>query len=301
VSSSCALTSRSGSEELAGTAPVATGWMLVEQPGSWGPKALRDSELDHQVATSLERAGEESGVRVQLVRRPGRRGHHGRPSVRTVVLANTSAHPWAEIVELTDDEALGRIDPAVTLSSQPPGLGLPVRLPLLLVCTHGRRDRCCATYGRPIVDALAALHQDQVWEVSHIGGHRFAGNLVVLPEGLVYGGLDVPRALRTVDLHLAGRVALSHARGRSGWDRPVQAAELALRRDLGEDGLDAITPVAHVPDREGGAEVELRHLDGRRWRVGVTFEPTHEPRLLSCDAEEAEDPGRYRVGTITAL
>lgn len=299
MSGSCALTSRTSSEELAGTAPVAAGWVLVEQPGAWGPKALRDSELDPHVAATLERAGEAAaGVRLQLVRRPGRRGHHGRPGVRTVVLAHAGPTPWAEIVELTDDAALSGIDPAVTLAARPPGIGLPVRLPLLLVCTHGRRDRCCATYGRPIVDALAALHQDQVWETSHIGGHRFAGNLVVLPEGLVYGALDVPAALRTVDLHLAGRVELSHVRGRSGWSRPVQAAELDLRRELGEDRLDALEPVAHAPDRVGGTVVDLRHADGRSWRAGVSFEPTHEPRLLSCDADEAEDPGRYRVHAL---
>jgi hypothetical protein len=301
VSSSCAVTARAGSEELAGTAPVATGWMLVEQPGSWGPRALRESELDDEVAAALELAVAETPVRVQLVRRPGRRGHHGRPLVRTVVLAHTGTRPWAEVVELTDDAALAAIDPTVTLSARPPGIGLPVRLPLLLVCTHGRRDRCCATHGRPIVDALAALHQDQVWEVSHIGGHRFAGNLVVLPDGLVYGGLDVPRALRTVDLHLAGRLELSHARGRSGQDRAVQAAELALRREIGEDHLDALEALEHAPRREDGAMVGLRHVDGRRWRVEVAFEPTHRPRLLSCDAGEPQDPGRYRATSITRL
>lgn len=301
MSSSCALQSRASAEAIAGTAPFARGWMLVEQPGSWGPQALRDSELDDGLAAGLERRGEDAGVRVQLVRRPGRRGHQARPSVRTVVLAHTGDDPWAEILELTDDTALDRIDPAVTLDARPPGIGLSVRLPLLLVCTHGRRDRCCATYGRPIVDALAALHQDLVWEVSHVGGHRFAGNLVVLPDGLVYGGLDVPRALRTVDLHLAGRLELSHARGRSGWDRPVQAAELGLRRELGEDHLGVLTPVEHTPDGDGGAEVVLGHVDGRRWRVEVAFEPTHEPRLLSCDADEATDPGRYRVGGFTPL
>lgn len=297
MSQGCALTSRAGAEELAGTAPVATGWLLVEQPGSWGPTALRDSGLDDAVAAGLELAAAEVPVRVQLVRRPGRRGHHGRPSVRTVVLAHTGPTPWAEVLELRDDAALADLDPAVTLEARPPGIGLPVRLPLLLVCTHGRRDRCCATHGRPIVDALAALHQDQVWETSHVGGHRFAGNLVVLPEGLVYGALDVPRALRTVDLHLAGRLEVTYARGRSGLDRPAQAAELALRRTLGEDRLDALVTIEHVPDEHGGATVELRHADGRHWRVEIVHEPTHEPRPLSCDAE-AQDPGRYRAVSI---
>ncbi|MBV9923283.1 MAG: hypothetical protein JOY78_20875 [Pseudonocardia sp.] len=59
--------------------------------------------------------------------------------------------------------------------------GRPVDDPLLLVCTHGRRDRCCALDGRALVRALVEAGEPDVWECSHLSGHRFAPTALVLP------------------------------------------------------------------------------------------------------------------------
>jgi hypothetical protein len=50
--------------------------------------------------------------------------------------------------------------------------------PIYLVCTHGRHDACCAVRGRPVAAALAAAYPERTWECSHIGGDRFAANVV---------------------------------------------------------------------------------------------------------------------------
>ncbi len=46
--------------------------------------------------------------------------------------------------------------------------------PLALVCTNGKRDRCCALLGRPLAAELASSGVEGVWEVTHLGGHRFS-------------------------------------------------------------------------------------------------------------------------------
>ena len=67
---------------------------------------------------------------------------------------------------------------------------LPHRDPLVLVCTNGRHDPCCATFGRPLARVLReGARRDDVWECSHIGGDRFAANIVILPEGPVLRAL----------------------------------------------------------------------------------------------------------------
>src|SRR5690606_7696048 len=91
---------------------------------------------------------------------------------------------------------------------------------LFCVCTHGRHDACCAERGRPVAAALEAAHPEQTWEVSHIGGDRFAANMVVLPHGLYYGRLDAVSALGVAGTHLAGGLDLDHLRGRSGLGMP---------------------------------------------------------------------------------
>nr|WP_246416394.1 sucrase ferredoxin [Nocardioides luti] len=116
------------------------------------------------------------------------------------------------------------------------------------VCTHGRHDACCAERGRPVAAALAQAHPEETWEVSHIGGDRFAGNMLVLPHGLYYGRLDPVAALTAAGAHLGGQLDLDHLRGRSGHPMPVQAAELALRRELAETRVDALRLVRRSAD-----------------------------------------------------
>lgn len=305
MSTTCADAARTEHEPPAGTAPTALGWLCVEQGGAWGRKADRESGLDASVAAHLAGTAEPLPVRLQLIRRPGRPGvdgelDRGRAGVRTVLLAHCGADPWLERLEVDDVRALLDLDPAVCASPTAPGIGRPVTEPMYLVCTHAKRDRCCATYGRPIADTLGALHPAQTWEVSHLGGHRFAGNLLVLPHGSLHGGLDVAGAVRVVDLLAAGRVDLASARGRSALPRPAQAAELLARTALGVDRLDAVA-VAHLHDLGDGRSRIHLDVDGRAYVVEVALEPTGMPRLMSCDADEPEDPGSYRLLELTAV
>jgi hypothetical protein len=297
TAATCAGLARANGASLPGTAPVATGWLLVEQPGAWGRKALTASALEPALGASLDEASGDD-VRVQLIRRPGRTTAGTTPVRRSVILAHTGPTPWAEQLEVDNDADLYDLDPNVTASPTPPGLGPSVRTPLWLVCTHGRRDRCCATWGRPIVDALAAIHLDAVWEVSHIGGHRFAGNVLSLPTGEVYGGLGVPDALRVVDLHRAGRRDVAHLRGRSGLPRPAQAAEILARQQLGLDAADRLHVTgSDAPTGDGSVTVHL-DVDGVAHEAVVVAVPTGLSYPQSCDSDEAEDPGRFELRTL---
>lgn len=287
-----------------GTAPLARGWLLLEVPGAWPRTALDADRADPELVAWLHRAGGTADLRVQAIRRPGPAGGPTRrTSGRTVVLAHAGARPWLEVRADATDADLLALDPAVCTQPEPPGFGAAVPGPLLLVCTHASRDRCCATLGRPIAATLATLHPEATWEVSHIGGHRFAGNLLVLPDGLAYGGLDVATAVEVVEAHAAGRVDPTHLRGRSSLPRAAQAAEVLVREQVGADHLGAVTDVVLTGERPAAGrgtdtEVTLR-IGGRRHRATVRWMPTGTPRLVSCDASEEEDPGAYELLTLT--
>jgi hypothetical protein len=305
VSLTCAETTHDAAETTAGTAPVALGWLLIERAGAWGRDALTASAIDPVVGAAVAATCKPLPVKPVVIRRPG---PHAAPSQadgsggHVVVLAHTGAIPWAERLVIDDDRELLELDPAVCAAPEPPGLGEPVEGPLLLICTHGKRDRCCATLGRPLVDTLAALHPDETWEVSHIGGHRFAGNLLVLPEGLAYGGLDVAAGLSAAAGHLAGRLDLDHLRGRTALTRPAQAAEIAVRERFGIDRLGGVEVTAvEWNDADGEAEDGLHRVavdvEGARVVVEVVQRPIGA-RLLSCDADEPEDPHTFEVRWI---
>ena len=132
-----------------------------------------------------------------------------------------------ELLDL-DLEALG--------AGRSPGL-VPSDEVILCVCTHGRHDACCAEKGRPVAAALSEAYPEEAWEVSHIGGDRFAANLLVLPHGLYYGGVDAASAPRVAEATHDGRLALAFAGTDELWRLPLPAAEperLRFEAHLGE-------------------------------------------------------------------
>jgi hypothetical protein len=164
---------------------------------------------------------------------------------------------------------------------------------VLAVCTHGRHDACCAERGRPLAAALAgSRHAEAVWECSHIGGDRFAGNLLVLPRGLYYGHLDAAAALDVADALADGRLELDHLRGRSDVAMPVQAAEIAVRRRFDLVGVDDVRPTAA---RRDGALTTVS-LDAAGREVVVQVRRVLEPaQRLTCGAQRDEAVPRFEV------
>ncbi|GAB2890968.1 sucrase ferredoxin [Streptomyces mayteni] len=294
--STCTTLSQALTEPLAGTASAARTWLLIEQPGPWGPDALVDSHLDPAVGRALEAATAGTGVRVALIRRPGR--HADRPGGRRAYLAHTlPGNAWVRVTDHVRPERLLDLDFARLGAGDHDGRWEPHRgEPLTLVCTNGRRDRCCALLGRPLAAELVASGGSEVWEISHIGGHRFSPTLLVLPHGYAYGrmtAVGVKSVLAALD---DGQLVTEGCRGRSAWDRPGQAAELAVREATGEHGLDALAVLA---DR-GRDGIVVGHTDGRRWRVTVAEHTAGEPAPASCGALFETRP-RIAVTDIVTL
>jgi hypothetical protein len=165
--------------------------------------------------------------------------------------------------------------------------------PLFLVCTHGKHDPCCARRGRPLYEALRdELEPDWVWQVSHIGGDRFAGNLVCLPEGLYYGRVDRENAGSVLDEHLDGRILMENYRGRSIHTFAVQAAERAIREQTGLVGIDDL--VLRRVEQDGTLTRVGFSAGGTTYDVRVDREAGDLTRL-TCGSEALERPPRFVV------
>ena len=236
----CAAASRARGDDLAGTASTVRSFLLLEHAGSWGVDALRDARLPDGLGEHLAAEGRRHAVRVLLVRRPGARASRG--PVRVLLARAAGPESWLETALLDRPDDVRDLDLAALGSGRSVGADR-VEEPLFAVCTHGRHDACCAERGRPVALGLGGgPHADAVWETSHVGGDRFAGNLVVLPRGLYYGGLDAASATVVAAATAEGRVVLEHLRGRSDLPMAAQAAEVALRRRLDLTGVDDVRP-----------------------------------------------------------
>jgi hypothetical protein len=278
----CADLSRENDEPLAATASRIDNWFLVEYRGLWTRDALAGSGLTDQVKQHLrEQVASVPHARLLFVRRPDRRG-------TPRLLAFTAAsRPGETRVTRTEFETYEDLR-GVELRA-----GVGVDHPLFLVCTHGKHDPCCARYGRPLYEALRdELEPEWAWQSSHIGGDRFAGNLVCLPEGLYYGRVDRDDAGSVLDEHLERRILLDHYRGRSIYTFPVQAAERWLREQHELTGIDDLA-LAHV-ERSEDAIHAVFALGGETHRVHVEGQ-SGDLTLLTCHSETPKRPPRFVV------
>ena len=293
----CAAASRERDEALAATASRVERWLLVEHSAAWGPESIPSGRMALPVARALAVAADAALARLLLVRRPaGQPGEDGRwvyavdsrPG-RERVLARHVAH---------DDELLVLQPPYGEVRD-----GWEERSePLYLVCTHGRHDRCCATRGRPVAAALADKHPETTWECSHLGGDRFAANLLVLPDGLYFGRVEAQEAVGLVDALADGTLAADHLRGRSSLPLPVQAAQHFARtrlRRYARDDLALRQQAGAGPDRW---RVRLSGLDGSPdVDLVVRYDRSGQgPHVLTCGAQARTAPV-FRLDELQVL
>ncbi|MDQ1049148.1 sucrase ferredoxin [Streptomyces sp. V4I2] len=305
--STCSTVSQELDEPISGTAATARTWLLLEQPGPWGAKALTSSHLDPALGRALEAAAKGTDVRVALIRRPGRHADSGTPTTRHVYAAHTlPGNAWLRSATTRDPRELLDLDFAALGTGDHSSFdtaldGRPhTGEPLALVCTNGKRDRCCALLGRPLAAELAASGVGGTWEVTHLGGHRFSPTLLVLPYGYAYGRAEAHAVKEILHSVQEGRIVVEGCRGNSAWERPGQAAELAVRSAMGEYAADALTVVR----TEGAAprwEVTVAHADGRRWRVVVAQSASLPARAESCGASVLGSPARMDVVAVREL
>lgn len=276
---SCSLESARLGEQLAGSAPYAVAWVAIEQNGPWGAKAFTSSHLDPALGKEIESRAAAYDVRPSLIRSPGRHADDHHEGQRRLLLAySLPGASWLAEGCIDSAEEVLDLDWAALAAGDASSFGFLERTdrPHLLVCTNGTRDVCCATYGRPIAAAARAAHPEQVWEVTHTSGHRFAPTTVLLPFGTLHGRLTSAAAIEILEEASEGRTVLTGSRGRSCWGAAGQVAELAVREETGELGLNALEV-----DGDGDTWT-VTHRDGRTWQVTTTVQDTGLERAESC-------------------
>jgi hypothetical protein len=271
----CSVRAQLRGDPMLGTAFPAARVLLVEQPGPWGRAGLRESNFDPATASALERRANSAGVRVQAIRRPER---SPRGALRSWALADCrDGHEslrWghfdadAELLELPLDGTVGTLDDE----------------PLYLVCAHSKHDTCCALRGRPVAAALHKVRRGRVWECSHLGGDRFAANVLVLPAGLLYGRVLPIAAQEFVAATEADEVVGALLRGRVGLPSVAQAALAFAYAHLAIRKRNALHVVSVSPVEDGLAKVRL---DGPHGLLDVTV----HVEKVTADGLTCANPG----------
>ncbi len=193
----CSFLTRQSGEPLAGTAPFARHFVFISWPKKfWQYEAL---EAKGGFPQGLKKwMKEQSKV-------------NGKISIRLVSHSGLN-HDKVDIFiypeKLCYSKVLPEDIPAVLESHFRYGdttsfSAAEIEQDQILICTHGRHDKCCAKFGQELADKMRyhVLKQKtsiEVWESSHLGGHRFAPTMLDFPTGLAYGRLtpdEIPNFL----------------------------------------------------------------------------------------------------------
>ncbi|MBB3141530.1 sucrase ferredoxin [Halomonas organivorans] len=223
----CADLSREQDDPLAGSGAHAEHNLLISWPrAKWTRKARQASDMPEDLVRALDAIAAD-GRRVNLIHR------HDQPDgIHRVFLMPERRDFVVPREALEDFLSAWRSGGSLTAWERE-----GVERDLLLCCTHGKKDKCCAKYGYRTYKALAgavATHglPFEVWESSHLGGCRFAASLILLSPVRKYGRITPEQALPFLEAEARGQRFLPGYRGDSRLTPAQQCAQLAALEHL---------------------------------------------------------------------
>ena len=314
----CSIYSREIGEDPAGSAPSWQRCLVLEFPKPWKDEVTDSAHFPTEVSDALAKAEVEGRpVRLQCVTPDPEytaAGHtrimlfYRDPAPATAFGRLDYAVPNDRAVELAtaiieNSHALRKYD---QYRDETDGFRD------ILVCTHGSRDTCCATFGIPIYQLLrqefgpALNGRLRVWRASHLGGHRLAPNIVDLPEGRNWVRPDISQLDALV--YRRGDVSdvSSLYRGLVRLDTPFeQAAEGAvlMREGWGWTGRKVSTSIVESSEKQARVRVEATdEAGGKPTAYDVTIAVSGMVQTVAClTGEKKAVEEQYTVTSLVSL
>ena len=290
----CSLESFNVEEPLFGSMTKSSVWFLVEYPFSWGANAFKESDLPQLVKERLKSTADSiPEAKLQLIKKT----NSGLTDQITFYVAFPQENqPILYKFLLTKYEEILDFDFTALLSGEHVYWEHIQTEPLYLVCTNGKRDACCAKSGLPVFASLQRIVRNTVWQTTHVGGHRFAANVLCFPYGILYGRVSVEDVKSIVDSIQQGEILIEKYRGRACYNEVVQAAEYYLRLKTNINGISAFRLQGIEEEAENEWSVVFMKLEGdTRYRIKVSASLSNYQIYLSCKDIEKKAVINYRL------
>jgi hypothetical protein len=203
-------------------------------------------------------------------------------------MVSSRIESYDELLRLTAEDLLDR-----TVALEHSRLDQPV----FLVCTHGVHDKCCAKFGFATYKYMHEIAPGNVWQTSHVGGDRFASNVISFPTGVYYGHVDDDAARAIIDAEARKEIYLEKYRGRTCFGTHGQVAEYFVRRESGIRDTETLRREWVKPNEERTQWTGLFTSEEGRKKHVVTFEQHRSSfsALLTCHAAEEKSPFEYSL------
>ncbi|HEV2881033.1 MAG TPA: sucrase ferredoxin [Pyrinomonadaceae bacterium] len=290
----CADLCRADGEEMHGTGGVGNVWVLLEYSKPWGKKIIAESDSSPEVKEYLGGLTKTiPGSKLLFIKQESAI----REYITLFVAVCRETEPYIYELHLQSYDELLELDINKIISGEAQHGGTTIDHPLFLVCTHGKYDRCCAKYGCGVYKKMKDYVGNRAWQSSHVGGHRFAANVVCLPHGIFYGRVSESEVEHIVDDYMQQRIRLDKFRGRACYARPAQVAESFVRAQTGLTDVGALDLLeANELAEEKSWRVRFGSTrDGLIHEVQFLCVETECGRPFSCGAEEEKSLVQYQL------
>ncbi len=290
----CCMISRRRDEPMMGSVKPVETWLLLQYEGAMGAQALAESNIPESVKVRLNESLDTiPGVRALLIKSQVAGSESG---IKFIVANGREIDPYYTQYELETYEDLLALDLHAIIENGELQGGEIADEPFYLVCTNGRRDPCCAQNGLPVFNALQEIAPKKIWECSHVGGHRFAANVLAFPHGVYYGRVNPTDAEELVMRGEQGELLIENYRGRACYEKHVQAAEAHLRRLTGKIGFRGFIFAGEENLSEGSYEVTFKEISsGQRHSLSIERSETGGMDFVSCRDDKQSPVVSYRL------
>jgi hypothetical protein len=197
---------------LSGTAPHASRWWLIEDPGPWDSHAVKNHSSPHVTEIRDRCPHDERIILVRPRESRTKSANHARVWRFT---------PGSHLVHVTTLQSFSRFTQDEDIPWQSSD-----DYPNVVVCTNGKRDTCCAIKGNGLLRTVP--DRSRVWECSHLGGHRFAPSVLFIPCGYVAGRVTKADIIALSDPSPV--LPMDKLRGQSLFSAPQQVADIVVRQ-----------------------------------------------------------------------
>ena len=277
-------------EELFATAPRVDVWFLLEYRGAWTDEAFLDSKIPGDVKKRINLTLETiPNSRLQLIKRHDKSGD----ALKFYIAKSDELEPrlfefgfksYEELLDLDINEIL---EGNSSLRDDP----------LFLVCTNGAYDKCCGKYGVPVFGEIANHETNyKAWLCTHLGGHRFAANVVFLPYGIYYGRVRKEHVNDLIECCMQRHINVENYRGRSSYSKDVQAAEYFLRTKTGIKEISAFRLISlNNLDKENSVIEFISDSDEKTHHFHIKKDKAALINYTSCKDQEKSPVAQYRL------
>jgi len=291
----CFDNSLQASEQIFSTAPNINFWILIEYSSHWEEKAFNNSDIQIEVKNMIRSlAGKYPKSRIQLIRNEDKSNDH--INLYIAITKETDKKVYEYRVKSYQDILNIDFDSEMSdkhLTSKP----------LMLVCTHGSYDNCCGEKGLELFYHLSKKEKYfKVWQTTHLGGHRFAANILILPGGIYYGRINRDNYKKIKNSYINNKLEIDLLRGRCFYHPDVQAAEYYLRSELNYSYLNNLYLISKSTTEDGTIDVRFKNEDSNK-----VFELTIEKNdkalqlLASCRDKHKKFIAQYRLMSLMEI